>query len=110
MPSLLGLDWIAQHEPLFRHMTKGSICNISSSTLSTLNSSLATHLRKKIQAVFAPGLECCTKSKAKVALKPDSKPVFLMVRSVPYVAMPKISTEIGRLVSIHMLEPIDHSE
>ncbi|KAK6763652.1 hypothetical protein RB195_024102 [Necator americanus] len=51
-PSLLGLDWIAQHEPLFRHLTEGSICNISSRTLSTLNSSLATLLRKKFPAVF----------------------------------------------------------
>ncbi|KAK6761652.1 hypothetical protein RB195_022657 [Necator americanus] len=30
-PSLLGLDWIAQYEPLFRPLTEDSICNISSS-------------------------------------------------------------------------------
>ncbi|KAK6726149.1 hypothetical protein RB195_004457 [Necator americanus] len=53
---------------------------------------------------------CCTKSKAKLALKPDSKPVFLKARPVPYAAMPRISTEIDRLVSIHVLEPVDHSE
>ncbi|KAK6739479.1 hypothetical protein RB195_008142 [Necator americanus] len=106
---LLGLDWIARHERLFRNLTEGSICN-SSRTLSTLNSSLATHLRKKFLAVFVPGLGCCTKSKVKFALKPDSKPVFLKTRSVPYAAMPRISTEIDRVVSIHVLEPGDHSE
>ncbi|KAK6762720.1 hypothetical protein RB195_023435 [Necator americanus] len=109
-PSLLGLDWIAQHEPLFRHLTEGSICNTSSRTLSTLNSSFATHLRKKFSAVFAPGLGCCTKSKAKLALKPDSKPLFLKARPVPCAAMPRISTEIDRHVSIHVLELVDHSE
>ncbi|KAK6761341.1 hypothetical protein RB195_022415 [Necator americanus] len=61
MPSLKGLDWIAQNEPLFRNLTEGSICNISSRTLSILNSSLAAHLRKKFPAVFAPTLGCCTK-------------------------------------------------
>ncbi|KAK6756000.1 hypothetical protein RB195_014409 [Necator americanus] len=81
----------------------------SSWTLSTLNS-LATRLRKKFLAVFAPGLGCCTKSKAKLALKPDSKPVFLKARPVPYATMPRISTEIDRLVSIHVLKPVDHLE
>ncbi|KAK6735857.1 hypothetical protein RB195_018859 [Necator americanus] len=89
---------------------EGSISNISSRTLSTLNCSLATHLRKKFAAVFAPGLGCCTKSKAKLALKPDSKPVFQKARPVPNAAMQRISTEIDRLVSIHVLEPVDHSE
>ncbi|KAK6733039.1 hypothetical protein RB195_017044 [Necator americanus] len=79
-------------------------------TLSTLNSSLTTHLRKNFPAVFAPGLGCCTKSKAKLAPKPDSKPVFLKYRPVPYIARLRISTEIDRLLSIHVLEPVDHSE
>ncbi|PIO73592.1 reverse transcriptase [Teladorsagia circumcincta] len=100
-PSLLGLDWITQHEPLFCRLTEGSIYNVNSSTLSTLNSSLTAHLKKKFATVFKPGLGHCTKSKAKLVLKPDAKPVFQKARPVPYAAVQKISTEIDRLVSTH---------
>ncbi|PIO74466.1 hypothetical protein TELCIR_03527 [Teladorsagia circumcincta] len=109
-PSLLGLDWITQHEPLFRRLTEGSICNVSSSTLNKLNSSLTAHLKKKFATVFTPGLGHCTKSKAKLVLKPDAKPVFQKARPVPYAAVQKISTEIDRLVSTQVLTSIDHSE
>ncbi|PIO68609.1 reverse transcriptase, partial [Teladorsagia circumcincta] len=67
-------------------------------------------LKKKFATVFKPGLGHCTKSKAKLVLKPDAKPVFQKARPVPYAAVQKISTEIDRLVSTHVLTPIDHSE
>ncbi|KAK6755926.1 hypothetical protein RB195_014362 [Necator americanus] len=94
--------------------------------LSTLNSSLAEHMKMKFSSVFSPGLVCCTKSKTKLALKLDSraslvfdlvqhtspgeKPVFLKSRPVLYAAITRISTEIDRLVSVHVLEAVDHSE
>nr|CDJ92466.1 RNA-directed DNA polymerase (reverse transcriptase) domain containing protein [Haemonchus contortus] len=109
-PSLLGLDWIIQHEPLFRRLTEGSISNVSSSTLKALNSSLTTRLKKEFSTVFTPGLGHCTKSKAKLTLKPNAKPVFQKARPVPYAAVQKISTEIDRLVSTQVPMPVDHSE
>ncbi|PIO73469.1 hypothetical protein TELCIR_04557 [Teladorsagia circumcincta] len=82
-PSLLGLDWIFQHEPLSRRLTEDSICNVSSSTLSTLNSSLTAQLKKKFATVFTSGLGHCTKPEAGLVLKPDAKPVFQDARPVP---------------------------
>ncbi|VDM48554.1 unnamed protein product [Toxocara canis] len=38
--SLLGLDWIAQNEPLFRRLKEGTICKMSATTLNRLRSSL----------------------------------------------------------------------
>ncbi|PIO53912.1 hypothetical protein TELCIR_24737, partial [Teladorsagia circumcincta] len=69
--SLLGLDWIAQVEPLF-------------------------HRLKQFPAVFAPGLGCCTKSKASLKLKPDATPVFRKARPVPYAVQPRITQELDR--------------
>ncbi|EYC16479.1 hypothetical protein Y032_0033g2679 [Ancylostoma ceylanicum] len=108
--SLLGLDWIAQDEPLFRRLTKGAICNVSASKLNTLRTSLTKQLQKQFVTVFAPGLGRCVKSKAHLALKPDAKPVFGKARPVPYAALPRISQEIDRLVAADVLSPIDHSD
>nr|CDJ84648.1 Gag-Pol polyprotein [Haemonchus contortus] len=96
--SLLGLDWIAQVEPLFDRLI-GSIrySAISDSTLATIRSSLTTRLRKQSPALFAPGLGCCTKTKASLKLKLDATPVFRKARPVPYAVQPRISQEIDRL-------------
>ncbi|EPB67444.1 hypothetical protein ANCCEY_13469 [Ancylostoma ceylanicum] len=107
--SLLGLDWIAQDEPLFRRLTEGAICNVSASTLNTLRASLTKQLQKQFATVFASGLGRCVKSKAHLTLKPDAKPVFRKARPVPYAALPRISQEIDRLVA-DVLSPIDHSD
>ncbi|EYC16485.1 hypothetical protein Y032_0033g2683 [Ancylostoma ceylanicum] len=108
--SLLGLDWIAQDEPLFRRLTGGAICNVSAFTLDTLRASLTKQLQKQFATVFAPGLGRCVKSKAHLTLKPDAKPVFRKARPVPYAALPRISQEIDRLVAADVLSPIDHSD
>uniref|UniRef100_A0A7I4YMP9 Peptidase A2 domain-containing protein n=1 Tax=Haemonchus contortus TaxID=6289 RepID=A0A7I4YMP9_HAECO len=90
--SLLGLDWIAQVEPLFDRLIGSIRYNaISDSTLATVRSSLTTRLRKEFPAVFAPGLGCCTKTKASLKLKPDATPVFRKARPVPYAVQPRIS-------------------
>ncbi|EYC28570.1 hypothetical protein Y032_0007g3293 [Ancylostoma ceylanicum] len=81
--SLLGFDWIAQDEPLFRRLTDGAICDVSASTLNTLRASLTRQLQKQFATVFAPGLGRCVKSKAHLTLKPDAKPVFRKARPVP---------------------------
>ncbi|XGW02705.1 hypothetical protein V3C99_014605 [Haemonchus contortus] len=57
--SLLGLDWLAQVEPLFDRLVEStSRSAISDSTLATVQSSLTTWLRKEFSAVFVPGLDC----------------------------------------------------
>ncbi|VDP44965.1 unnamed protein product [Heligmosomoides polygyrus] len=67
-------------------------------------------MQTKFAPIFAPGLGCCTKSKASLKLKNDVKPVFRKARPVPYAAIPRISQEIDRLVTINVLSPVDHSE
>ncbi|EYC26343.1 hypothetical protein Y032_0010g1102 [Ancylostoma ceylanicum] len=106
--SLLGFDWIAQYEPLFRRLTERAICNVSASTLNILRALLTMQPQKHFAAVFASGLGRCVKSKAHLTLKPDAKPVLRKTRSVPYAALPHI--EINRVVAADVHSPIDHSD
>ncbi|PIO72335.1 zinc knuckle [Teladorsagia circumcincta] len=109
--SLLGLDWIAQVEPLFHRLIGSITCSaISGSTLSAVRTSLTARLQKQFPAVFAPGLGCCTKSKAFLKLKPDATPVFRKARPVPYAVQPRITQELDRLVTANVLTPVEHSE
>ncbi|PIO56101.1 reverse transcriptase [Teladorsagia circumcincta] len=109
--SLLGLDWITQVEPLFHQLTGNTTCNaVSATTLAKLRSSLTAQLQKQFAAVFAPGLGCCTKSKASLKLKPDATPVFRKARPVPYAVLPRLSQEIDRLIAANVLSPVDHSD
>ncbi|PIO70411.1 hypothetical protein TELCIR_07734 [Teladorsagia circumcincta] len=80
--SLLGLEWIAQVEPLFHRLVGSITCDaISASTLNGVRTSLTARLQKQFPAVLAAGLGCCTKSEA--SLKPDATPVFQKARPVP---------------------------
>ncbi|PIO74481.1 hypothetical protein TELCIR_03500 [Teladorsagia circumcincta] len=109
--SLLGLDWIAQVEPLFHRLIGSITCNaISASTLTAVRTSLTARLQKQFPAVFAQGLGCCTKSKASLKLKPDATPVFQIARPVPYAVQPRITQELDRLVAVKVLTPVEHSE
>ncbi|PIO66395.1 hypothetical protein TELCIR_11895 [Teladorsagia circumcincta] len=109
--SLLGLDWIAQVEPLFHRLVGSITCDaMSASTLNAVRTSLTARLQKQFPAVFAPGLGCCTKSKASLKLKPDATPVFWKARAVPYAVQPRIAQEVDRLVAANVLTPVEHSE
>ncbi|PIO63146.1 hypothetical protein TELCIR_15268 [Teladorsagia circumcincta] len=109
--SLLGLDWIAQVEPLFRRLVESITCSaISDSTLATVRTSLTARLQKRFPAVFAPGLGCCTKTKTTLKLKPDAIPVFRKARPVPYAVQPRITQELDRSVTANVLTPVEHSE
>ncbi|VDL65732.1 unnamed protein product [Nippostrongylus brasiliensis] len=86
------------------------MCNVSAETLKMHRTSLANRLLKQFPAVFSSELGCCTKSKAKLVLKPNSKPIFRKARPVPYAALPRPSPEIDRLVAAEVLSPVDHAE
>ncbi|PIO69170.1 reverse transcriptase [Teladorsagia circumcincta] len=83
---------------------------ISDSTLATVETSLKTLLQKRFPAVFAPGLGCCTKTRATLKLKPDAIPVFRKARPVPYAVQPWITQELHHLVAANVLTPVKHSE
>lgn len=101
--SLLGLDWIRQHEGMAHHMDMMTVCQkIESETL-------VDELKTKYGAVFKEGLGTCKKEKAVLTLKPRVKPVFCAKRKVPYAAIQSVETEIDRLLEMGVIEPVNHS-
>ena len=68
------------------------------------------HIMNKFKTLFSSSPGCYNKSKSKIQLKPDTKPVALKCRHVAHALKPLIENEINRLVSLGHLEPVEISE
>ncbi|XP_062586311.1 uncharacterized protein K02A2.6-like [Saccostrea cucullata] len=64
----------------------------------------------KYQSVFKEDLGTLKNIKAKFSLKPDAKPKFCKARPVPHSLKPAVDNELDRLLSLGILEPVEHSE
>lgn len=60
--------------------------------------------------IFAPGFGKIQNIQAKFTLKPNSKPVFLKARTVPFKLIPLVEKEINNLVKEGILEKVNTSE
>ncbi|KAL6727091.1 hypothetical protein Aduo_009001 [Ancylostoma duodenale] len=54
-------------------------------------------MNTKFADVFKPGLGHCTKTKSKLFLKADARPVCRQRRPVPFASQPAVNMEIDRL-------------
>ena len=66
-------------------------------------------LKAKFNNVFQEGFECCSKVKASLKLKSDSKPIFRPKRPVPYAALATVENELNRLQHAGVIQPINYS-
>ncbi|KAL6742097.1 hypothetical protein Aduo_015289 [Ancylostoma duodenale] len=66
-------------------------------------------LREHYNYVFSPGLGRCTRTKARLFLKPGARPIYRQKRPVPFASQAAVNAEIDRLVSEGVLGPVDHS-
>uniref|UniRef100_A0A669DC14 Gypsy retrotransposon integrase-like protein 1 n=1 Tax=Oreochromis niloticus TaxID=8128 RepID=A0A669DC14_ORENI len=64
----------------------------------------------KHKEVFREELGSMKKITVKLHLKPDSKPVFMKARPVPYAIRPKVESNLDALVKNGVLEPVTTSE
>ncbi|CAD6198483.1 unnamed protein product [Caenorhabditis auriculariae] len=104
---LLGLDWLIAI-PQYRHLRKELSCRMT--TTCQNREETVAKLRQKYASVFEEGLGRCTKTKAKLFLKPESRPVYIKKRPLPYASQPAIDAEIDRLVNEGVLSSIDYSQ
>ncbi|XP_062612487.1 uncharacterized protein K02A2.6-like [Saccostrea cucullata] len=68
------------------------------------------NILEKYQSVFKEDLGTLKNIKAKFSLKPDAKPKFCKARPVPHSLKPAVDNELDRLLSLGILEPVEHSE
>uniref|UniRef100_A0A914UPP6 RNA-directed DNA polymerase n=1 Tax=Plectus sambesii TaxID=2011161 RepID=A0A914UPP6_9BILA len=80
-------------------------CSTSASGTSTID-----ELLSEFPQVFQPGLGHCTKTKAHLSLKQDSRPKFLKARPLPYAVYDAVDKELDRLVEQGVLQPINYSD
>ena len=66
-------------------------------------------VKAKFNNVFQEGLGCCTKVKATLKLKSDSKPIFRPKRPVPYAAFATVENELNRLQQAGVIQTINYS-
>ena len=95
--SLLGRNWL-QTLRLDWHEIKVAQCD-------QLQAILERH-----SEVFEGGLGTMKGFKAKIFVDPDATPRFTKARSVPYAFRDKVEAELDRLVTVGILEPVEHAD
>ena len=105
--NLLGRDWLIalrlNSQPLDEIISSKSIHQVGI-TFQDLDSLLA-HYRE----LFQDSLGCCT-VKAHLHVKPDAIPKFCKARSLPFAYRQAVETDLDRLVTEGVLEPISVSK
>ena len=100
-PTLLGRDWL-QHVRLDWHSLGVAYVGKPSQTL---NDVVREH-----SEVFQSELGLMTDFKAKLAVKPGAKPIFMRPRAVPYALQEPIERELDRLELTGVIKKVLHSE
>ncbi|XGW27161.1 hypothetical protein V3C99_007619, partial [Haemonchus contortus] len=106
---LLGITWIEQIPDFNLFLKRFNVRKVQTLNHDALRDQTITKLRRDFASVFEPGLGCCLKAKATLQLKPDSHPVFIKKRPVPYASLALLDAEIDRLVAQNVIFPVDHS-
>ncbi|XP_039449423.1 uncharacterized protein K02A2.6-like [Culex pipiens pallens] len=70
----------------------------------------APALKSAFPKVFSKNLGLCTKTKVKLELKENCRPVFCPKRPVAYAMVEAVDRELDRLQQLNIITPIDYSE
>lgn len=117
--NLFGLDWSDAFD-----MTTGGTSALQivendniSSAIYQKSKILAENLKgplanitQKYSGVFVDDLGKCTKTRASIHLRENTKPIFHNFRPIPFAVRKKVEEELSRLVDIGVLRKIDYSE
>uniref|UniRef100_A0A7I4YU52 Peptidase A2 domain-containing protein n=1 Tax=Haemonchus contortus TaxID=6289 RepID=A0A7I4YU52_HAECO len=96
---LLGITLIEQIPDFNLVLKRFNVRKVQTLNHDALRDQTITKLRRDFASVFEPGLGCCLKAKATLQLRPDSHPVFIKKRPVPYASLALLDAEIDRLVA-----------
>ena len=99
-PVLLGRDFISAFNLQLCRMTCHSITD----------DKVCNSLTERFKKLFVDELGRFNKYKITLKIKPNSQLKFFKPRPVPFALKPKVELELKRLVSLGILEKIDHSD
>ncbi|KIH66176.1 reverse transcriptase [Ancylostoma duodenale] len=95
--------------PDYRQFKDQYHCRMATTALDRIRNETVTSLKTRFADVFSPGLGRCTKTKAKLVLKPDATPIYRQRRPVPFASQSAVNAEIDRLLKEGVLSAVDHS-
>ena len=106
--NLIGLDWIEELD-LFPVPLKSVFNTFSLKSVQNTEKYFTQTLKSKFRDVFREDLGCCTKIKATLKLKADSKPILIPKRPLSYAALNIVEKEQDRLQEAGVIEPTNYS-
>ncbi|XP_062711287.1 uncharacterized protein K02A2.6-like [Aedes albopictus] len=106
--NVLGIDWIETFN--LWSVPFDSLCGQVAAAPGPCFDEVTAQLQADHQAVFDSSLGHCKKTKVKLFLKPNAKPVFCSKRPVPFNTVPLVDAELTRLQTLGIITPIDFSE
>ncbi|XP_053692482.1 uncharacterized protein K02A2.6-like [Sabethes cyaneus] len=102
--NILGSDWLELFE--LWDVPISSFCNkVTNQQPCTDN-----FLRARFPKAFSSEMGLCTKTKVRLTLKADPKPVYRAKRPVAYSVQGAVEDELQRLQALGILQPVDHSD
>ena len=105
--NFLGLDIIEELD-LFKVPLNSIFNTCQVNSAADTDKHFMSILKAKFNNVFQEGLGCCTKVKATLKLKSDSKPIFRPKRPVPYAALATVENELNCLQQAGVIQPISY--
>ncbi|XP_062713141.1 uncharacterized protein K02A2.6-like [Aedes albopictus] len=106
--NVLGIDWIEAFN--LWSVPFDSLCSQVAAAPGPCFDEVTAQLQADHQAIFDSSLGHCKKTKVKLFLKPNAKPVFCSKRPVPFNTVPLVDAELTRLQTLGIISPIDFSE
>ena len=109
--NLFGSDWIVLFD--LWTLPVNSFCNkvdVSTKVKDKETKNLMNELKNEFPRVFSEGLGECEKTKVKIELKDDVKPVFRPKRNVPFAALESVNAELERLEDLGVISKISYSD
>ncbi|KYM98519.1 Uncharacterized protein K02A2.6 [Cyphomyrmex costatus] len=103
----MGLDWIAAFD--LWQCSLNSFCSKIHSQADSTHFDISC-IKENFKEVFSSQLGRCTKTKVKLNLKNNSKPIFRPKRPVAYAILPLVDAELTRLEQNGIISPIKYSD
>ena len=106
--NLIGLDWIEELD-LYTIPLKSVFNTFSLKSVQETEKCFTLTLKSMFSDVYQEDLGCCTKIKATLKLKTDSKPIFRPKCLVSYAALNIVKKELDHLQEPGVMKPTNYS-